>query len=140
MAEIQSLLSFLLVLAMAYCLSGGGLAWLTEWRTLVRLYRHVPGPRRFSEGSFRGVGARVANTPCGLSLEIYPEGLWLSPGIFHSLVMPAVLIPWDKITPGITGPALFGKRTELQVAGHPGIVICGRPGAVVAEKATIFQQ
>lgn len=140
MAQVQSLLMFLLVVAVAYFLSTGGLAWLTGWRMLVRQYRYLPGPRLFSEGSFRWVSARLAATPCGLSLEIYPEGLWLSAGIVNSLLMPAVLIPWDKITIKTTGPALFGKRTELQVAGHPGIVIKGRPGAAVAEKAIIFQQ
>ncbi|WP_061536923.1 hypothetical protein [Collimonas arenae] len=95
--ELTALFSFLLIVGLLF---GGGswlYSWMTGWSQLTKLYAMKASVQMVSEGSFRWVACDSRWTSLSVSLEIYPQGLWLKPGFPLNFFMSALLIPWEKI-------------------------------------------
>jgi hypothetical protein len=70
-----------------------------------------------------------------VSVEIYPEGLWLRHYRPYSILLPEILVPWEKIKLIRSQNSLFGKVHVFAIEAYAGsIKIKGAAGKAIAEK------
>ena len=138
MQSFESLRSSLLPLFLGFIAICGPILiyiYLTKWRSLTSRYEYKNTTRLFSEGSFLWVGLRLPLTTIGVSVEVYPQGLWLKPGMPYSRLLPEILIPWKKIKLVRTKSTFFGTSNAFAIEGYGGLIkISGAAGKAIANK------
>ncbi|MES2049864.1 MAG: hypothetical protein V4447_15800 [Pseudomonadota bacterium] len=140
-SEIKSIFNAFLVIGVMFGGSGMLYRYLTGWSQLSTLYARRESVASISDGSYRWVSCKINLTPISVSIEIYPDGLWLKPGFPLSVFMPAILIPGSKIVMAKSKTGLFGRKTELQIAGFSGpFVICGNAGLAITDSINSLAQ
>lgn len=138
MHEFTSLIKFLLIFGSMILICGFAYSLLTRWSALSGRYKYVSTENQISEGSFRWVSCKMSMTPLSVAIEIYSRGLWLKPGIPLAIMMPAVLIPWEKLKLVHSNNSFLGKRTNLEIEGYGIIRLNGAAGTAVERKLTHF--
>lgn len=114
---VQMLLVFLTVIAFLLI----AMRRLLKWRTLEISYSCQLDvlPRQISRGSYRWVSGRVGYALMVLSVELYPDVLWIRPGNFYRWAFRPVCIPWQSIEIISHGRWLFHDQITLHVSGYP---------------------
>lgn len=88
---------FLAFFAGFWCLVGVGLAQMSGWATLARLYKamgHAPGPRSpMQSGALNGVAFGSA-----LTVGVSEQGLFLAVFPLFRAGHPPLLIPWSQMS------------------------------------------
>lgn len=121
-SQIESILNFLFVTGLMFGASSLLYRWLTGWSRLAILYAQRAHIGSISNGSYQWVGCKINLTSISISIEIYPEGLWLKPGFPLSIFMKSLLIPWSKIVMAKSRTTvLLSRKTDLQIVGFSDI-------------------
>lgn len=132
--ELKS--SFNFIFGAALLFGGWGYLYycLTGWRRLTTLYARRDSSLGISQGSFKWVWCSSRWTSLTVSLEIYPQGLWLKPGFPLNLFMPALLIPWDQLEVTEVRDSLLRPRAVFRMIGITWpFIVKGRAGVRVSE-------
>ena len=108
--------------------------YLTAWPKLANVYaRNVP-LNAVSKGSYRWVPCKIGWITITVSIEIYPEGLWMKPGFPLFFFMSPVYLPLKNIVVISSKKRIFTRQTVLRIAEFAiTLTITGNIGLLLAD-------